>query len=73
LAVAAHAQTLTSLFSEGWGRISTRYSMELAGKAEGDAQTVGVAEEQSDAATEECYDAWRAMNEHECVATCKPG
>ena len=31
--------------------------MELAGKAEGDAQTVGVAEEQSDVATEECYDA----------------
>ena len=27
----------------------------------------------NDAATEECYDAWRAMNEHDWVATCKPG
>ena len=42
-------------------------------RAEGDAQTLGVAEKQADAATEECYDAWRAMNEHECVATCKAG
>ena len=58
---------LSRTTSSGFGR-----GLELI-RAEGDAQTIGVAEKQADAATEECYDAWRAMNEHDCVATCKPG
>ena len=39
-------------------------------REEGDAQSVEVAEKQADAATGECYDAWRAMNEHRCHAAC---
>lgn len=35
-------------------------------RADGDPQLTGAAEKQADTATEECYDAWRAMNEHEC-------
>jgi hypothetical protein len=38
---------------------------------EGNAQTIALAEKQADAATEECYDAWRAMNEHHCNAACR--
>ena len=39
-------------------------------RIEGDAQSIEVAEKQADAATEECYDAWRAMNDHHCDAGC---
>jgi len=39
-------------------------------KADGDPQSVSVAEKQVEAATEECYDAWRAMNEHQCSERC---
>jgi DNA polymerase I-like protein with 3'-5' exonuclease and polymerase domains len=39
-------------------------------KAAGDSQSVTVAEKQLEAATEECYDAWRAMNEHQCSKRC---
>jgi hypothetical protein len=39
-------------------------------KAEGDRQLILVAEKQADAATAECYDAWREMNEHECSERC---
>jgi hypothetical protein len=39
-------------------------------RADGDRQLIPVAEKQADAATEECYDAWRAMNEHECSEQC---
>jgi hypothetical protein len=40
-------------------------------KAAADPQLIALAEKQAEAATDECYDAWRAMNEHECVAACK--
>ena len=39
-------------------------------RADGDSQSMHVAEQQAEAATEECYDAWRAMNEHECSEQC---
>jgi hypothetical protein len=39
-------------------------------RAEGDMQSIAVAEKQADTATEECYNAWRAMNEHNCDAGC---
>jgi hypothetical protein len=39
-------------------------------KADGDPQSVRVAEKQTEAATEECYYAWRAMNEHRCSERC---
>jgi hypothetical protein len=39
-------------------------------KAGGDLQSVRVAEKQADVATDECYDAWRAVNEHQCSERC---
>ena len=39
-------------------------------KVDGDPQSIRVTEEQTNAATEECYNAWRAMNEHECSEQC---
>ena len=39
-------------------------------RAEGDPPLILVAEKQADAATAECYDAWREMNEHECSERC---
>ncbi len=39
-------------------------------KADGDPQSIRTTEEQTNAATEECYNAWRAMNEHECSEQC---
>ena len=35
-------------------------------KVGGDLQAVRIAEKQAEVATDECYDAWRAMNEHQC-------
>ena len=39
-------------------------------KADGDPQSIRTTEEQTNAATEECYNAWHAMNEHECSEQC---
>ena len=39
-------------------------------RADGDSQLILVAEKQADAATAECYEAWRLMNEHECSERC---
>ena len=39
-------------------------------RAEGDLRSIHATEMQSNIATEECYDAWRAMNEHECSEQC---
>ena len=39
-------------------------------RAAGDSQLIHVAEQHVEAATEESYDAWRAMNEHECSEQC---
>src|ERR1022692_2368674 len=33
-------------------------------RADADSQLVSVGEKQGEAATEECYDAWQALNEH---------
>jgi hypothetical protein len=40
-------------------------------QAEGDPQAIHIGEQQADAATEECYDAWRTVNEHECSEQCE--
>jgi hypothetical protein len=39
-------------------------------RADGDLRSIHAPEKQSNIATEECYDAWRAMNEHECSEQC---
>jgi hypothetical protein len=39
-------------------------------RADGDLRSIHATEKQSNVATEECYDAWRAMNEHECSEQC---
>jgi hypothetical protein len=40
-------------------------------RADGGPQLISVGEKQAEAATEECYDAWRAMNEHQCSERCE--
>jgi hypothetical protein len=41
-------------------------------KAAGDPELISVGEKQAEVATEECYDAWTAMNEHRCNNRCEP-
>jgi hypothetical protein len=40
-------------------------------KAEGDPLQISDGEKQADSAVEECYEAWRALNEHECSERCE--
>ena len=40
-------------------------------RADGGPQLISVGERQAEAAAEECYDAWRAMNEHQCSERCE--
>jgi len=40
-------------------------------RTEGDTQLISVAEQQSDIAIEECYEAWHALNEHQCSPQCE--
>jgi len=42
-------------------------------RADGDPQLISVGEKQAEAATEECYDAWHALNEHQCSERCERG
>jgi len=37
----------------------------------GNPELVSVGERQENAATEECYDAWREMNHHDCSNRCE--
>ena len=42
-------------------------------RADGDPRLISVGEKQAEAATEECYDAWHALNEHQCSERCERG
>jgi hypothetical protein len=42
-------------------------------RADGNPQLISVAEKQAEAAAEECYDAWHALNEHQCSERCERG
>ena len=42
-------------------------------RADADSQLISVGETQAEVATEECYDAWQALNEHQCSERCKCG
>jgi hypothetical protein len=42
-------------------------------RASGDAQLISVGEKQEEAAIEEAYEAWEALNSHYCTERCERG
>ena len=47
-----------------------RQRLELI-RTDGNPQLISVSERQADAAAEECYDAWRELNQHDCSGRCE--